>query len=74
MEKAELGWKRLTGTWPKPNKGSAHQPFPHVDYLSTDRARGSAEGRDVSGEGKRDRRPTDTIFSARRDVDEQLII
>jgi len=62
-------------TWPKLNKGSApYQPFLYVDYLSTDGEHGSAEGRDVSGEGKRDRRPTDTIYSARRDVDEQLII
>jgi len=32
---------------------------------------GSAEGRDVSGGGERNRRLTDTI---KRDVDEQLII
>jgi len=54
-----------------------YQPLPHADsprQPSIDGECGSAEGRDVSGGGERNRRPTATIYSARRSDDEQLII
>ena len=49
-----------------------YQPLPHNDYpLQPFRQIESAEGQDVSGGGESRRRPTDTIYSTRRDVDEQ---
>jgi len=62
-------------TW-RNQEDVSYQPLPHADctrQLFRQIECGNAEGRDVSG-GEKKRRPTNTIYSARRDVDEQLII
>jgi len=49
-----------------------YRPLPYDDYpLQPFRQIESAEGQDVSGGGESRRRPTDTVYSTRRDVDEQ---
>jgi len=47
-----------------------HDDYPRQPFRQTE----SAEGQDVSGGGESRRRPTDTIYSARRGVDEQRIV